>query len=84
MILCLFDVVFVLNSINKFSGGLLHNQQELFEGILAFILVIILTLIVFWIGKVSHNIQSTLEKSVDQVLLETEMRWYFWKLRAKV
>ncbi|WP_376753474.1 FTR1 family iron permease, partial [Pantoea endophytica] len=54
--------------INETTGEFPQKQQELFEGIVAVIAVVILTSMVFWMRKVSRNIKATLEKSVDQAL----------------
>ncbi|MXP67343.1 iron uptake transporter permease EfeU [Pantoea sp. Aalb] len=54
--------------ISKTTGEFPQKQQELFEGIVAIVAVIILTSMVFWMRKISINIKLTLETSVDQVL----------------
>lgn len=54
--------------INETTGEFPQKQQELFEGIVAVVAVVILTSMVFWMRKVSRNIKATLERSVDQAL----------------
>ncbi|WP_333896512.1 iron uptake transporter permease EfeU [Mixta calida] len=54
--------------INATTGEFPQKQQELFEGIVAVIAVVILTWMVFWMRKVSRNVKAQLEEAVDQVL----------------
>ncbi|MCE0491333.1 FTR1 family protein [Pantoea sp. Mb-10] len=54
--------------INATTGEFPQKQQELFEGIVATVAVVILTSMVFWMRKVSRSIKATLERSVDQAL----------------
>lgn len=54
--------------INATTGEFPQKQQELFEGIVAVIAVIILTWMVFWMRKVSRNVKAQLEEAVDQAL----------------
>ncbi len=54
--------------INETTGEFPQKQQELFEGIVAVIAVIILTWMVFWMQKVSRNIKTQLEDAVDNAL----------------
>lgn len=54
--------------INATTGEFPQKQQELFEGIVAAIAVIILTWMVFWMRNVSRNVKAQLEAAVDQAL----------------
>lgn len=54
--------------INETTGEFPQKQQELFEGIVAVIAVIILTYMVFWMRKVARNVRAQLEVAVDQAL----------------
>ncbi len=45
-----------------------QKQQELFEGIVAVIAVVILTSMVFWMRRVARNIKRELEHAVDEAL----------------
>ncbi|HCW46704.1 MAG TPA: iron permease, partial [Erwiniaceae bacterium] len=54
--------------INATTGEFPQKQQELFEGIVAVIAVVILTWMVFWMRKVSRNVKAQLEEAVDQAL----------------
>ncbi len=56
--------------INETSGEFPQKQQELFEGIVALIAVVILTSMVFWMRKVARNIKGALELAVDQALMK--------------
>lgn len=55
-------------AINATTGEFPQKQQELFEGVVALIAVVILTTMVFWMRKVARSMRLTLEKSVDQAL----------------
>ena len=46
----------------------IEKEQELFEGIVAVIAVVILTWMVFWMRKVSRNVKVQLEQAVDSAL----------------
>ena len=54
--------------INETTGEFPQKQQELFEGIVAVIAVIILTWMVFWMRKVSRNVRQQLEEAVEGAL----------------
>ena len=54
--------------INETTGEFPQKEQELFEGIVAVIAVVILTWMVFWMRKVSRNVRVQLEKAVDAAL----------------
>jgi high-affinity iron transporter len=54
--------------INATTGEFPQKQQELFEGIVAVIAVVILTYMVFWMRNVSRNVKAQLEEAVDQAL----------------
>ncbi len=45
-----------------------QREQELFEGIVAVIAVVILTWMVFWMRNVSRNVRQQLEQAVDRAL----------------
>lgn len=64
MLLCLALGIFI----NETSGEFPQKQQELFEGIVAVIAVVILTSMVFWMRRVARNIKTELEQAVDQAL----------------
>ncbi|MFH8134816.1 iron uptake transporter permease EfeU [Pantoea osteomyelitidis] len=55
-------------AINETTGEFPQKQQELFEGIVAVVAVIILTSMVFWMRKVARNVRAQLEVAVDQAL----------------
>ncbi|NDL65778.1 iron uptake transporter permease EfeU [Acerihabitans arboris] len=55
-------------AINETTGEFPQKQQELFEGIVAVLAVIILTWMVFWMRKMSRSIKAQLESAVDQAL----------------
>ncbi|MGG6135704.1 iron uptake transporter permease EfeU [Pantoea allii] len=54
--------------INQTTGEFPQKQQELFEGIVAVVAVVILTSMVFWMRRVARNIKRELEQAVDQAL----------------
>jgi high-affinity iron transporter len=54
--------------INETTGEFPQREQELFEGIVAVIAVVILTWMVFWMRKVSRNVKQQLEQAVDNAL----------------
>ncbi|CAO96478.1 iron uptake transporter permease EfeU [Erwinia tasmaniensis] len=54
--------------INETTGEFPQKQQELFEGLVAVIAVVILTWMVFWMRKVSRNVKAQLEDAVDNAL----------------
>ena len=51
--------------INETTGEFPQKEQELFEGIVAVIAVVILTWMVFWMRKVSRNVKVQLEQAVE-------------------
>ncbi|HCR7142044.1 TPA: FTR1 family protein, partial [Shigella flexneri] len=53
---------------NETTGEFPQKEQELFEGIVAVIAVVILTWMVFWMRKVSRNVKVQLEQAVDSAL----------------
>ncbi|SCC42941.1 iron uptake transporter permease EfeU [Kosakonia oryziphila] len=55
-------------AINETTGEFPQKEQELFEGIVAVIAVVILTWMVFWMRKVSRNVKVQLEQAVDNAL----------------
>ena len=54
--------------INETTGEFPQKEQELFEGIVAAIAVVVLTWMVFWMRKVSRNVKVQLEQAVDSAL----------------
>lgn len=54
--------------INETTGEFPQKQQELFEGLVAVVAVVILTWMVFWMRKVSRNVKAQLEDAVDHAL----------------
>ena len=54
--------------INETTGEFPQKEQELFEGIVAVIAVLILTYMVFWMRKVARNVKGELEQAVDKAL----------------
>ena len=54
--------------INETTGEFPQREQELFEGIVAVIAVVILTWMVFWMRNVSRNVKQQLEQAVDKAL----------------
>ncbi len=48
--------------INETTGEFPQKEQELFEGIVAVIAVVILTWMVFWMRKVSRNVKVQLQR----------------------
>ncbi|VDZ88412.1 FTR1 family protein [Lelliottia amnigena] len=76
--------------INETTGEFPQKEQELFEGIVAAIAVVILTWMVFWMRKVSRNVKVQLEQAVDNALqksnqprLGADPGWSFSPSRAK-
>ena len=57
--LCLALGIFINETIGEFP----QKEQELFEGIVAVIAVVILTWMVFWMRKVSRNVKVQLEQA---------------------
>ncbi|EOV9697089.1 FTR1 family protein, partial [Cronobacter turicensis] len=54
--------------INETTGEFPQKEQELFEGLVAAVAVVILTWMVFWMRKVSRNVKGELEQAVDRAL----------------
>ncbi len=54
--------------INETTGEFPQKEQELFEGIVAAIAVVVLTWMVFWMRKASHSIKDQLHNAVDSAL----------------
>ncbi|CAK9885179.1 MAG: Ferrous iron permease EfeU [Candidatus Erwinia impunctatus] len=54
--------------INETTGEFPQKEQELFEGIVAVIAVVVLTWMVFWMRRVARNIRGELELAVDNAL----------------
>ena len=59
-------------AINETSGEFPQKQQEMFEGIVAVLAVMILTWMVFWMRKMSRSIKVQLESAIDQALSNTQ------------
>ncbi|STF39992.1 ferrous iron permease [Escherichia coli] len=57
-----------VSSLTKPPAEFPQKEQELFEGIVAVIAVVILTWMVFWMRKVSRNVKVQLEQAVDSAL----------------
>jgi len=55
-------------AINETTGEFPQKEQELFEGVIAVIAVVILSWMVFWMRKVSRNVKVQLEQAVDTAL----------------
>lgn len=53
-----------------------QKQQELFESIVGFVAVIILTSMVFWMRKVSRSIKNSLHASLDAALANSNNQVY--------
>lgn len=54
--------------INETTGEFPQKKQELFEGLVAAIAVVVLTWMVFWMRKASHSIKAQLHNAVDSAL----------------
>lgn len=54
--------------INETSGEFPQKQQELFEGLVAAIAVVVLTWMVFWMRKAAHSLKGQLQDAVDKAL----------------
>ena len=63
--------------INETTGEFPQKEQELFEGIVAVIAVVILTWMVFWMRKVSRNVKVQLEQAVDSALQRGNHHGFF-------
>ncbi|PPS58651.1 hypothetical protein CRX72_20435 [Pantoea sp. BRM17] len=57
-------------AINATTGEFPQKQQELFEGVVALIAVVMLTTMVFWMRKVARSMRLTLEKSVAIMIID--------------
>ncbi len=64
--------------INQTTGEFPQKQQELFEGIVAVIAVVILTSMVFWMRRVARNIKRELEHAVDEALHKSPAAAWRW------
>ncbi len=69
-------------AINETTGEFPQKQQEMFEGIVAVLAVVILTWMVFWMRKMSRSIKVQLESAIDQALSNT--RGQGWALVGMV
>jgi high-affinity iron transporter len=54
--------------INQTTGEFPQKEQELFEGLVAAIAVVVLTWMVFWMRKASHSIKTQLHDAVENAL----------------
>ena len=54
--------------INETSGEFPQKQQELFEGLVAAIAVVVLAWMVFWMRKAAHSPKEQLQDAVDKAL----------------
>ena len=70
--------------INETTGEFPQKEQELFEGIVAVIAVVILTWMVFWMRKVSRNVKVQLEQAVDSALQRGNHHGWALVMRAGV
>ncbi len=61
--------------INATTGEFPQKQQELFEGLVAVIAVIILTWMVFWMRKASRSVKAQLEEAVERALQTSGGGW---------
>ncbi|EFE95189.1 iron uptake transporter permease EfeU [Serratia odorifera] len=68
--------------INETTGEFPQKQQELFEGLVAVVAVLILTYMVFWMRKVSRSVKVHLEGAIDNALASG--RGQSWALIAMV
>jgi high-affinity iron transporter len=55
-------------ALDQTSGELPQKQQELFEGVVAFIAVAVLTSMVFWMRKAARGLHARLRDAVDDAL----------------
>lgn len=63
--------LFVGAGLQLFAAEFPQKQQELFEGIVGLIAVILLTSMVFWMRKAARSIKGALHASIDQALAHT-------------
>ena len=68
--------LFVGAALQFISAEFPQKAQELFEAVVGFIAVCVLTSMVFWMRKVSRSIASELRASVDTALSSTRRRGY--------
>lgn len=54
--------------INETTGEFPQKQQELFEGIVAVVAVVMLSYMVFWMRKVAGNSKEQMQQAVDRAL----------------
>lgn len=55
-------------AINETTGEFPQKQQELFEGIVALVAVVMLSYMVFWMRRVAGHSRNDLQKAVDRAL----------------
>jgi high-affinity iron transporter len=76
--------VFLAVALSLLVGGALElvsaefpqKQQELFEGVIGIVAVVILCTMVTWMRKVSHSIRHSLQASLDQALAGSRNQVY--------
>ncbi|MBT9431281.1 FTR1 family protein [Candidatus Sodalis endolongispinus] len=69
-------------AINATTGEFPQKEQELFEGIVAVIAVVVLTWMVLWMRKMSRSVKNQLEMAVDQALAQSRRQG--WALTGMV
>ncbi|MFT4463821.1 MAG: iron uptake transporter permease EfeU [Sodalis sp. (in: enterobacteria)] len=69
-------------AINATTGEFPQKEQELFEGIVAVIVVAVLTWMVLWMRKMSRSVKNQLEVAVDQALAQSQRQG--WALTGMV
>lgn len=55
-------------AINETTGEFPQKQQELFEGIVALVAVVMLSYMVFWMRRVASSSKADLQQAVDRAL----------------
>lgn len=60
--------------LNVTSGEFPQKQQELFEGLIAIVAVVVLTSMVFWMKKAARSIKAELHDSIDAALRPGDAR----------
>lgn len=69
-------------AINATTGEFPQKEQELFEGIVAVIAVVVLTWMALWMRKMSRSVKNQLEMAVDQALAQSQRQG--WALTGMV
>lgn len=63
--------LFVGAGLQLFAAEFPQKQQELFEGLVGLVAVVLLTSMVFWMRKAARSIKGQLHASIDQALAHT-------------